>query len=143
MMAPKCGVCEDSESKYKCPVCRTPYCSLPCYKSHKERPCSKPVDSVQGEEEKAPGQPPRSFEEDEDESGWRLRRSQLEALAGSDDIRRMLRDDELRKLIQKVDSSITPEKDLDKAMEGPAFKEFTDKILAMINLDEHSHLTQS
>lgn len=33
--------------------------------------------------EKAPGQPPRSFEEDEDESGWRLRRSQLETLGAS------------------------------------------------------------
>ncbi|CAM6106147.1 unnamed protein product [Calypogeia fissa] len=98
MMAPKCGVCEDSESKYKCPVCRTPYCSLPCYNPHK---------------------------------------------AGSDDIWRMLRDDELRKLIQKVDSSITPEKDLDQAMDRPALREFTDKIWAMINLDEHSHLTQS
>jgi hypothetical protein len=27
--------------------------------------------------EQPSGQPPRSFEEDEDESGWRLRRSQL------------------------------------------------------------------
>ena len=32
------------------------------------------------------GQPPRSFEEDEDESGWRLRRSQLEALGTSSPI---------------------------------------------------------
>ncbi|OAE30346.1 hypothetical protein AXG93_4201s1470 [Marchantia polymorpha subsp. ruderalis] len=63
--------------------------------------------------------------------------------AASDDIRRMLRDDELRKLIQKIDSSITPEKDLDKAMEGAAFKQFTDKILAVVSSEDKSHVTQS
>ncbi|KAH6558657.1 hypothetical protein KP509_1Z051800 [Ceratopteris richardii] len=37
----KCKVCEDANSKYKCPTCLLPYCSLPCYKKHKETPCIK------------------------------------------------------------------------------------------------------
>ncbi|BBN17952.1 zinc finger HIT domain-containing protein 3 [Marchantia polymorpha subsp. ruderalis] len=143
-MAPKCGVCVEAESKYKCPNCLTPYCSLACYKTHKVTPCTKPPDpSAASQNEDVAKQPPRSFEENEDESGWRLRRAQLEAMAASDDIRRMLRDDELRKLIQKIDSSITPEKDLDKAMEGAAFKQFTDKILAVVSSEDKSHVTQS
>ncbi|KAL4584715.1 hypothetical protein LXL04_009323 [Taraxacum kok-saghyz] len=38
-----CKVCEKAESKYKCPACFVPYCSLICFKKHKETPCDKPV----------------------------------------------------------------------------------------------------
>ncbi|XP_050205531.1 uncharacterized protein LOC126655395 isoform X2 [Mercurialis annua] len=43
-MAPKqCEVCKEAQSKYKCPACLVPYCSLGCFKKHKETPCAKPV----------------------------------------------------------------------------------------------------
>ena len=29
-----CQVCQREESKYACPKCSTPYCSLACYKNH-------------------------------------------------------------------------------------------------------------
>lgn len=35
-MGTKCLVCDENESKYKCPKCSIPYCSLVCYKKHKE-----------------------------------------------------------------------------------------------------------
>ncbi|KAF1345482.1 hypothetical protein BDV97DRAFT_402062 [Delphinella strobiligena] len=35
-MASTCGVCKAQPSKYKCPKCDLPYCSLPCYRPHKE-----------------------------------------------------------------------------------------------------------
>ncbi|KAL4573845.1 hypothetical protein LXL04_020665 [Taraxacum kok-saghyz] len=38
-----CKVCEKAESKYKCTACFVPYCSLICFKKHKETPCDKPV----------------------------------------------------------------------------------------------------
>ncbi|KAI5206893.1 hypothetical protein AUEXF2481DRAFT_7119 [Aureobasidium subglaciale EXF-2481] len=31
-----CGVCQQVESKYKCPSCQLRYCSIACYKQHKE-----------------------------------------------------------------------------------------------------------
>jgi len=35
----ECVVCGDNSAKYKCPVCRAPYCSVACCRSHKgERP---------------------------------------------------------------------------------------------------------
>ncbi|KDO65842.1 hypothetical protein CISIN_1g032470mg [Citrus sinensis] len=37
-----CQVCNEAQSKYKCPNCFTPYCSLVCFKNHKETPCAKP-----------------------------------------------------------------------------------------------------
>ncbi|KAH0612717.1 uncharacterized protein H6S33_009097 [Morchella sextelata] len=30
-----CGICNEAPSKYKCPSCEIPYCSLVCYKPHK------------------------------------------------------------------------------------------------------------
>ncbi|KAL8092891.1 uncharacterized protein LOC141693591 [Apium graveolens] len=40
----KCKVCEEADSKYKCPACLIPYCSLGCFKKHKEVPCGKEVE---------------------------------------------------------------------------------------------------
>lgn len=35
----ECVVCGENSAKYKCPVCRAPYCSVACCRSHKgERP---------------------------------------------------------------------------------------------------------
>ncbi|XP_007049879.2 PREDICTED: zinc finger HIT domain-containing protein 3 [Theobroma cacao] len=38
----QCQVCNQAQSKYKCPSCLVPYCSLACFKRHKETPCTKP-----------------------------------------------------------------------------------------------------
>ncbi|CAG7886830.1 unnamed protein product [Brassica rapa] len=49
--APTCEICEKVVSKYKCPSCLVPYCSLGCFKKHKGKlfltltqktPCAKP-----------------------------------------------------------------------------------------------------
>ncbi|XP_020873899.1 zinc finger HIT domain-containing protein 3 isoform X3 [Arabidopsis lyrata subsp. lyrata] len=40
--APTCDICKKLVSKYKCPSCLVPYCSLGCFKIHKETPCAKP-----------------------------------------------------------------------------------------------------
>ncbi|KAG2716844.1 hypothetical protein I3843_03G148300 [Carya illinoinensis] len=45
-MGPRqCRVCKEAQSKYKCPSCLAPYCSVVCFKKHKEIPCAKPVSS--------------------------------------------------------------------------------------------------
>ncbi|CAM8971225.1 unnamed protein product [Rhodiola kirilowii] len=50
-MAPRhCQVCNTAPSKYKCPACIIPYCSLDCFKKHKEIPCAKPVVLVENSE---------------------------------------------------------------------------------------------
>ncbi|XP_061246263.1 zinc finger HIT domain-containing protein 3 isoform X3 [Bos javanicus] len=40
-----CVVCLE-KPKYRCPACRVPYCSLPCFRKHKEqcRPAAGPVE---------------------------------------------------------------------------------------------------
>ncbi|KAL5387602.1 hypothetical protein DPSP01_003397 [Paraphaeosphaeria sporulosa] len=31
-----CGVCNSAPKKYKCPTCALPYCSIPCFREHKQ-----------------------------------------------------------------------------------------------------------
>ncbi|KAH7306045.1 hypothetical protein B0J17DRAFT_699568 [Rhizoctonia solani] len=52
---PKCQICELESFKYTCPACRVLYCSLGCYKKHKNdsEACATTSASVQ-----APQQPP-------------------------------------------------------------------------------------
>lgn len=46
MAAVSCQVCGPEGgaglAKYKCPTCFLKYCSVVCFKRHKETPCSKP-----------------------------------------------------------------------------------------------------
>ncbi|KAJ9074016.1 hypothetical protein DSO57_1010572 [Entomophthora muscae] len=36
----KCEICVENAFKYKCPNCEILYCSVVCFKKHKETPCS-------------------------------------------------------------------------------------------------------
>ena len=39
----KCEIFRESQSKYECPQSITPYCSVACFKAHRQTPCSPPV----------------------------------------------------------------------------------------------------
>ncbi|KAL5222331.1 hypothetical protein ABZP36_027044 [Zizania latifolia] len=43
-----CEVCKEAPHKYKCPACRTPYCSVACFKNHKDNSCQRttPLEEV-------------------------------------------------------------------------------------------------
>ncbi|XP_072954974.1 uncharacterized protein [Typha angustifolia] len=127
-----CGVCKEVQSKYKCPSCRAPYCSVACFKKHKEILCQKSLTPL--EEQTATVRPARSLEVEE--PSWLVNEEQLQSLAVSADIRDALKDEELRKLIIRIDSAEEPDKELDKAIQGQIFHEFTDKILAIVSPKE-------
>ena len=41
----KCTICDLENSKYKCPKCEVPYCSIPCFRKHRPDTgyqCKKP-----------------------------------------------------------------------------------------------------
>ncbi|KAK9201387.1 hypothetical protein WN944_016589 [Citrus x changshan-huyou] len=136
-----CQVCNEAQSKYKCPNCFTPY-KLRALKLieknilgviagtnasvmlDSETPCAKPEPT----EEKAifpesPVERPLNV----DEPSQVLQKEQLESIASSSEIRDALQDESLQKLILGIDSSSNPEIELDKAMEVEAFRTFTDK----------------
>ncbi|KAK4582669.1 hypothetical protein RGQ29_025748 [Quercus rubra] len=139
----KCEVCNEALSKYKCPSCLVPYCSLVCFKKHKEIPCAKPVSSE--EKSRISGLPlmsqvtgdlspvPESLVErplTAEQPGDVLQKLQLEAIASSSEIRDALKDGNLQKLIYNIDGSPDAENELDKAMGVEEFRTFTEKILS-------------
>ncbi|KAH1227545.1 Zinc finger HIT domain-containing protein 3 [Glycine max] len=131
-MGPRqCQVCNEAQSKYKCPSCYLPYCSLVCFKKHKELPCVKPQPS----EAKTTAVSESIAEKPlvVDESSEVLEKFQLEAIASSSEIRDALNDKALQELICRIDCSSNAENELDKAMAEEAFRLLTDKILSTIN----------
>ncbi|KAK3257366.1 hypothetical protein CYMTET_33544 [Cymbomonas tetramitiformis] len=135
-MPPSCGVCLQNPSKYKCPKCRIPYCSVECCKKHKESPCVAPA-SEQGP--RAPSlpvsRPKRNFEEDEaDEDAIRLTRRSLTAVALDRNVRSCLRDTNLQKKIADIDSSEDVEGAIERAMQEPDFRAFCDQVLSKVAL---------
>ncbi|XP_062225022.1 uncharacterized protein LOC133923771 isoform X2 [Phragmites australis] len=157
-----CGVCKEAASKYKCPSCRTPYCSVTCFKNHKEESCQKTLpqeeiskSSLEEEVTRSSGLledgtsclnapdttcPAKSSDtlcpakahEVEDPS-WLVDNNRLRSLAELNEIRDALRDPELQKMILKIDGSSESEKELEKVMEDQAFHQFTDKILDIVS----------
>ncbi|KAK7267508.1 hypothetical protein RIF29_20183 [Crotalaria pallida] len=126
----QCQVCNVAQSKYKCPSCYVPYCSLACFKKHKESPCVKPSsEAKQTEVSISPVLKPLIV----DEPSLVLQKSQLDAIASSSEIRDALNDKSLQELICRIDSSPNAENELDKAMAEEAFRLFTDKVLSTIN----------
>ncbi|XP_027367115.1 zinc finger HIT domain-containing protein 3 [Abrus precatorius] len=131
-MGPRqCQVCNEAQSKYKCPSCYLPYCSLLCFKKHKEVPCVKPQPS----EAKTTAVPESLVEKPlvVDKAKAVLQKFQLEAIASSSEIRDALNDKALQEQIHHIDCSSNAENELDKAMAEEAFRLFTDKILSTIN----------
>ncbi|XP_076934233.1 uncharacterized protein LOC143600421 isoform X2 [Bidens hawaiensis] len=136
----ECKVCVNAESKYKCPVCLIPYCSLTCFKKHKEIPCVKPVAASVNDT----SAPVSTVDVDRpcyvDAADEVLQRSQLECIATNTEIIDALKDKELQKLIHKIDSSTDAGTELDKAMKDEAFRLFTEKILSTLNQPNNQQL---
>ncbi|XP_043706191.1 zinc finger HIT domain-containing protein 3 isoform X1 [Telopea speciosissima] len=141
-MGPRqCEVCKDAQSKYKCPSCLVPYCSLVCFKKHKEIPCGKAVSlepkpcSIRLPEKSSDTGSIRLPEKScqVDEPSLVLQKERLESLAFSSEVREALKDVELQKAIGKIDSSIGAENELDRAMGNDLFLKFTEKILSIIS----------
>ncbi|KAJ3703225.1 hypothetical protein LUZ61_006930 [Rhynchospora tenuis] len=105
-MGRNCEVCKEAQFKYKCPACLAPYCSVPCFKKHKENLCQKSETPVE---------------------------QATKHTAECKEIRDALKSKELQKLILRIDSSEEPEQELDNAMGGQSFHEFTEKILDIVN----------
>ncbi|KAL9318255.1 hypothetical protein ACSQ67_014772 [Phaseolus vulgaris] len=104
-MGPRqCKVCNEAPSKYKCPSCYIPYCSLGCFKKHKELPCVKPqplletITTAVSESHVVV-----------EETSEVLQKFQLEAIASSSEIRDSLNDKALQELICRIDSSSNAE----------------------------------
>ncbi|XP_021275191.1 zinc finger HIT domain-containing protein 3 isoform X2 [Herrania umbratica] len=138
----QCQVCNQAQSKYKCPSCLVPYCSLACFKRHKETPCTKPksteensgTPSVKSESANVAETTSVKLESSNDAGTPSLKpESSKERSTSSSEVRKALKDEHLQKLISDIDSSPDAMNELDKAMGVDVFRIFSDKILSAIN----------
>ncbi|RYR25327.1 hypothetical protein Ahy_B02g059029 [Arachis hypogaea] len=121
----QCQVCNEAQSKYKCPSCYVPYCSLACFKNHKEFPCEKP--SAQEDKTTAVSESLVEKPLIVDEPIEVLQKHQLDAIVSSNEICDALNNKALQELVCSINCSPNPENELDKAMAEEAFHLFTDK----------------
>ncbi|PSC69241.1 translation initiation factor IF-3 [Micractinium conductrix] len=71
-------------------------------------------------------------EEEEAADVARLSADQLQALADNEEVRWMLRDERLQKVVAQVDGAPDRERALLRALQAPNFKEFADKVLGVV-----------
>lgn len=136
-MKGNCEVCKSEEPKYKCPVCLVLYCSLGCYKQHKEEKCNRKPDDYtssdknENEKEDEEMKDSQDIAHDIDEDDW-VSPEKLQLIGHSEEVKNQLRNKHLQQLLIDVDSSPNPGEKLDEAMQIPLFTEFVDVCMKII-----------
>jgi hypothetical protein len=146
-----CAVCGGVRAPYKCPGCRTPFCSVACGAAHKPSCAPAPATggggglrgaavggastaasgggggAGGGEEEK---------EEEDDELHARLPRDRLERLLREPRLAAALRDPRLRRVLAGIDAAPDRVLALDAARraEGEPLREFFDDVLVALGV---------
>ncbi|XP_065367524.1 zinc finger HIT domain-containing protein 3 [Calliphora vicina] len=131
----ECIVCNKTTDKYKCLKCFAFYCSLDCYKQHKESPeCLELVKNKtnDGEIKECPNEidEPTVHEPFKTEDTVALEK--LKALGLSDDIKNLLYNPHLRNLLKEIDTAPNAWKAIRAAMQEPLFLEFADECLKIV-----------
>ena len=124
-----CIICNSNNSKYKCPKCNSFYCSILCFKNHKEKCVEEKKDDLNKKEQNEDNNivPPLNLDEDEDII---LSEKELCALKANKSIMTKLRNKKLLKILKEIDSTKYKKRTLEKKMKNdPDFKEFTTEIL--------------
>ncbi|ORY91292.1 hypothetical protein BCR43DRAFT_498841 [Syncephalastrum racemosum] len=141
-MAGLCKICSKEQSKYKCSTCRIEYCSVACYKQHKEFPCEPYVEPPKQPEPRKPLPTDKIkekelWEVDEKEDESLLKEDELLRIGHSDAIREYLQRSDIREIVKQIDASKDPEKDLAEARANgpPEFEAFLRTLLKTTGRD--------
>ncbi|XP_064425017.1 zinc finger HIT domain-containing protein 3 isoform X2 [Latimeria chalumnae] len=139
-----CGICAGEAPKYRCPACRTRYCSVPCCKKHKESciPSEEPVPatvtlhvspSLRGVVQAENQGNSRSVDNllDEDEESDRVCPQKLKLLE-SEDLKDLLCNPHLRQLLLSIDQAEDKASVMKVTMQEPLFVEFADQCLKIV-----------
>ncbi|CAK6971823.1 zinc finger HIT domain-containing protein 3 [Scomber scombrus] len=132
-----CSVCAEHTPKYRCPACKIRYCSLGCYKRHKDTclPAQQLPPTAEASEVKpALNAEPWSVEDllHEDDVTDKVPLQRLQLLGQSKELRDLLCNPHLRQLLQSIDSSDTKDNAMRAAMQEPLFGEFSDQCLKIV-----------
>ncbi|KAM6174790.1 zinc finger HIT domain-containing protein 3 [Erethizon dorsatum] len=141
-----CVICLE-KPKYRCPTCRVPYCSVTCFKKHKEqcnletRPVEKkrsapPVKAAQPEENKDDDFSVADFLNSDEEED-RVSLQNLKNLGESAPLRNLLLNPHLRQLMVNLDQGDDKAKLMRTYMQEPLFVEFADCCLRVVEPSQH------
>ncbi|XP_017038872.1 zinc finger HIT domain-containing protein 3 [Drosophila ficusphila] len=125
-----CVICEENPRKYKCSKCSAPYCSVACYKTHKDSPKCVIKESVGKTVENAFQEEPTlhvPFTTDDT-----VPAEKLHQLENSQDLRNLLHNPHLRSLLQQIDVAINAQSAMMAAMQEPLFLEFANACLQVV-----------
>ncbi|KAM9788202.1 zinc finger HIT domain-containing protein 3 [Neosynchiropus ocellatus] len=130
-----CSVCSDQETKYRCPACKIKYCSLSCYKIHKETcaPVDEPSTAVTDVKDSVVTEP-WSVDDllHEDDITDKVPLQRLQQLAHSKELKDLLCNRHLRQLLLSVDSADSKDEAMKAAMQEPLFVEFSNQCLKIV-----------
>ncbi|XP_064612546.1 zinc finger HIT domain-containing protein 3-like [Liolophura sinensis] len=147
MIKPSCQICEENQHKYKCPACEIKYCSVPCFKKHKEECVPKEKESKKdNSDQTATSVDPACDRENSppvDSGEDRVPKKSLQLLGQSDELKSLLENPHLRTLLTSLDSSANPAQDIATAMQIPIFTEFADTCLSIMDTEDKAPLILS
>ncbi|XP_066598899.1 zinc finger HIT domain-containing protein 3-like [Prorops nasuta] len=125
-MSRNCCTCE-KESFYKCPLCRQPYCSIACYKIHKNSNCTL-SNNLQDEKisEKNKSKVYKFPTEDT------VPVEKLESLKHDEELRSYIKDPYVRDIINAVINDSNPTDSIAKAMSNHEFIKVADACLKVV-----------
>ena len=129
-----CAVCEIVEKKYKCPACLIFYCSITCFKTHKENTCISVQPS--GDDDDPRSTNTNQFPEEEAflfSTDNTVPLEKLKLLSQSDKLKSLLTNKHLRDFLMFLDSSDDKARLMRKAMREPLFVEFVDTCLETLD----------
>ncbi|NP_001186157.1 zinc finger HIT domain-containing protein 3 [Oryctolagus cuniculus] len=136
-----CVACLE-KPKYRCPSCRVPYCSLTCFRTHKEQcnPETRPVEKKRSAVSAKTTKPVENQDNDDsvadflnsDEEEDRVSLQNLRNLGESATLRSLLLNPHLRQLIISLDQGDDKAKLMRDYMQEPLFVEFADCCLGIV-----------
>lgn len=137
-----CSVCTQQTPKYKCPACKIRYCSLGCYKRHKDACLSvkQPTSTVKESQAAVNTSTCEWSIEDllhEDDLIDKVPVDKLQLLDHSKELQDVLRNPHLRQLLRTIDSADGKEDAMKAAMQEPLFVEFSDCCLKIVGGQEY------
>ncbi|ESN91730.1 hypothetical protein HELRODRAFT_185198 [Helobdella robusta] len=161
--SPMCGVCSEILSKYKCPKCYLRYCSLSCYKQHRDSCAlgkvksndggSKPTESLQqhtlpltsscASAKRETNGLLNTVEIETDSEDDKVDEEKLEKLWKSKELQLMLSNNHLKDLIKHLNESTEPGDEIQKLMGIPIFREFAELCLKNVDKRNLSQLNPS
>uniref|UniRef100_UPI00398EBEA4 zinc finger HIT domain-containing protein 3 isoform X2 n=1 Tax=Pristiophorus japonicus TaxID=55135 RepID=UPI00398EBEA4 len=142
-----CRVCEEQPPKYRCPRCGLRYCSVGCYKKHKDDCKPQESGSVSTISELSPALRGIAQQDSnghhwstddilgEDEESDRVPLEKLKLLE-SEELKSLLCNPHLRRLLLTVDKAEDKESIMKTAMQEPIFVEFADRCLQIVEPPE-------